>query len=420
VTWITYIVSALAVLLFVELVLFLVVNYFRREFQWLITKADEIPAFDRKALGKFIRNGHDPDLGWTRKPNASGVEKKQGGETTYTIDADGARTNSQVLGKQALVAVFGDSYAFCRQVNDDETWQFHMTRKSNMGILNYGVGNYGIDQALLRYESTELPASIKIAVLAFVPETICRIRSYWKHYLEFGNTFAFKPRFVLEGGNLVLHHNMMKRESDFYSLADKLPRIQEIDGYYRPKFKSLQFRFPYVISFLRNPTRNMELLCSLACRKCARVLNVSSSRIENRPFKLVMVRNIRDAHRMYENADATDLFRLIAIRFHETAKVRGHQAVLLVMPQLIDILMCRDRPVPYGRFFEELKTDISVIDLTERLRSRNLRELYVEDGYGGHFSTRGNELLSEYIYDELCVQFPDVFSGATDRLASGQ
>ena len=27
--------------------------------------------------------------------------------------------------------------------------------------------------------------------LGFVPETISRIQSYWKHYLEFGNTFAF-------------------------------------------------------------------------------------------------------------------------------------------------------------------------------------------------------------------------------------
>ena len=39
---------------------------------------------------------------------------------------------------------------------------------------------------------------LKIVVFAFVPETISRINSYWKHYSEFGNKFGFKPFYKLE------------------------------------------------------------------------------------------------------------------------------------------------------------------------------------------------------------------------------
>ena len=37
----------------------------------------------------------------------------------------------------------------------------------------------------------KIDKSTKLIILAFVPETIARIHSYWKHYLEFGNKFGF-------------------------------------------------------------------------------------------------------------------------------------------------------------------------------------------------------------------------------------
>ena len=120
------------------------------------------------------------------------------------------------------IACFGDSYTFCRQVEDHETWQYYLSNKLNNKVLNFGVGNYGVDQALLRYERTELPVSVKVVMLGFVPETICRIHSFWKHYLEFGNTFAFKPRFSVEKEGLKFHPNIMQTREDFFSIEEKL------------------------------------------------------------------------------------------------------------------------------------------------------------------------------------------------------
>ncbi len=97
-------------------------------------------------------------------------------------------------------------------MEDDETWEAQLSRQEGFGVLNFGVGNYGVDQGFIRYEGMTLPDTVKVIVMGFVPETICRIQSYWKHYLEFGNTFAFKPRFILDPkGRLTLLENCMQK-----------------------------------------------------------------------------------------------------------------------------------------------------------------------------------------------------------------
>src|SRR3972149_4123053 len=169
---------ALAVILvIVEVGLFIIVSLQRRRFPWLITTRDELPTFDFKALQKFIDYSFDPHLGWVRRPNSNGIENGQKGQITFHIDSIGSRANT--FGKFPSI------------------------------IAAFGVGNYGVDQALLRYECMTLPDTVRFVVMGFVPETICRIQSYWKHYLEFGNTFAFKPRFILDQeGRLMLLENL--------------------------------------------------------------------------------------------------------------------------------------------------------------------------------------------------------------------
>ena len=74
-------------------------------------------------------------------------------------------------------------------------------------MLNFSVGNYGVDQSLLRLKREYAKNKTKIVILAVVPETISRIQSMWKHYSEYGNTFGFKPRFVIVDDKLTLLKN---------------------------------------------------------------------------------------------------------------------------------------------------------------------------------------------------------------------
>lgn len=388
---------ALLTLIALELGMFLTVRVLRRDFQWLITEEDEVPVLDSSALRKFIDSGFDAHLGWVRRPNTTGVEKGRNGDITFHIDSNGARADAGKLGAPT-VATFGDSYVFCRQVEDGETWQSELSRRLKTGVMNFGVGNYGVDQAVLRYQGATLPASVRVVVLGFVPETICRIQSRWKHYLEFGNTFAFKPRFSVAGdGELVLHENPMRSAADFAELREKLPEIQEGDGFYQQKFRSLQFRFPYLLSFLRHPVRHAQLIGTLFLRRMARLTGVRSDRIETLPFALIMTRNIRDAHRMYRDADACRLLRAILLRFKQDARQRGHLPLILVIPQLLDLKKGDGNSKPYQGFFRELGANIPVIDMTETLQGHCLGELYIDDKYGGHLSARGNAIVAEHL-----------------------
>lgn len=386
---------AIAMIAIVELGLFLTVRFLRRGFPWLITEQDEIPKLDLQALRKFIDYSFDPHLGWVRKPNSSGIEHGQKGEINFQIDSTGSRCNKHEK-LTPLIASFGDSYVFCRQVENDETWQAQLSSQEQFGVLNYGVGNYGADQALLRYERITLPNTVQVVVMGFVPETICRIQSYWKHYLEFGNTFAFKPRFVLApDGQLSLLENQIKNEEDFTSLEDKLSNIQATDRFYITKFRSLQFRFPYIFSLMRNPVRQLMLINLIAFRALLRLTGVSKSWSENLPFTLVMRENIRDAHKLYNDNESTELLRAILVRFKEVAISRGHIPLVLVIPQLLDLKLASN--INYQNFFMKINMLLPIIDFTNKFANRKIDKLYINDQFGGHLSVDGNLLVAEEI-----------------------
>lgn len=386
-----------AIFVVIEVGLYFIVNIQRRSFPWIITSKDELPILDSKALQKFINYSFDPCLGWVRRPNSSGIENGQKGPITFHIDSLGSRVNSSVK-SPPYIAVFGDSYAFCRQVEDDETWEAQLSRQEGFGVLNFGVGNYGVDQALLRYEGMALPDTVKVIVMGFVPETICRIQSYWKHYLEFGNTFAFKPRFILDPEDrLTLLENCIRNSEDFSVFHEKLPKIREADGFYKRKFRSLQFRFPYTFSFMRNPLKQSTLISAVAIRGIVRILGISNSWVENIPFTLVMKNNLRDAYKLYKDRKSIELLSAILQRFKKEAQRRGHIPLVVVMPQLLDLKLNKTNIAPYRDYFSELTRQLAVIDLTEKFIDIGFEKLYVNDQYGGHLSVYGNCLVAEEI-----------------------
>ena len=372
----------------IEFSIFLIVRIQRRSFPWLVTKADEYPVHTPDVIRKFVSNSHDADLGWVRKPNSQGTEKGSKGEVRYEINSLGARAIPWEL--ESKIAAFGDSYVFGRQVEDEETWPAQLSHMTSRGVLNFGVGNYGADQALIRYEKTYLPDSVEHVVLGFVPETISRIHSSWKHYLEFGNTLAFKPRFsLMPDGGLLKIDNLVRKAEDFFVLPSLIPQLQKNDFFYKKKFRSFQFRFPYLLSFLRHPFYNSILISALGFRAFARFLGFSDPSIESRPFSIVMSRNIRDAHQYYADPKAQQLLTEILRRFVEEAGKRGHRPLILVMPQLLD-LKNADIHTPHRAYFAKLAETLPLLDLTDLFSSADVQSCYVNDQYGGHFSAAGN------------------------------
>lgn len=395
-----FIILFLVVVLF-EILLRLIVRLQHRVFPWLITERDDLPVIDPAALNKFIDYSFDPELGWVRKPNSSGVESGRLADVKFHIDETGSRV-SVMAGVAPLMAAYGDSYVFCRQVADDETWESQLAVMQGFGVLNFGVGNYGADQALLRYEREQLPVSVKYVILGFVPETICRVQSCWKHYLEFGNTFAFKPRFILnKDGELMLIENPMRSMEDFSRISDKLTQIRSVDRFYHDKFRYFQFRSPYLLRFLRHPLRHSQLMASIALRSLLRICGFSSSWSENLPFSLVMAENVRNANRLYTENKSINLLMAIFLRFRAVAESRGHIPLLLVMPQLLDLKSSPEGVLPRLQFFEKLQKVIPVIDFHSIFVCKDHASLYINDQYGGHLSAEGNRVVADEISNWL-------------------
>ena len=146
-----WIIPVLFVIFYVilELSFHFIVSFVRKHFPWLIVKSDENPSFSKEGLSKFILEGYDSELGWTRKPNTSKKEINKFSSSEWSINSKGCRTNPGFEDKSSLISCYGDSFTFCRQVNDNQTWEHYLSQINNSNVQNFGVGNYGLDQSLL-------------------------------------------------------------------------------------------------------------------------------------------------------------------------------------------------------------------------------------------------------------------------------
>ena len=382
------------------------VKFLRKDFKWLITSDDEQPNFNTKELESFFSKSYDPTLGWVRKFFSIGIENGEQGKIYFKTDEVGSRINSNSSKYVPSISCFGDSYAFCRQVDNDETWEYFLSDFFNTGVLNFGVGNYGFDQALIRYKNIKLPEYVDTVIMGVVPETICRIQSYWKHYLEFGNVFAFKPKFRLQKGSLNLQKNPMQNEKDFFHYHEKIPHIQRNDRFYKEKFKKFQFRFPYSISFLRNFNRNTKLFYALIRRSIKRFLGKSDSSTENLPFLLIMENNIQISHALYREKYSKDLFSALLKDFTNHAISNNHNPIFILLPQLVDCnIIKKTNQNPFSEFIRELNiSNLKIIDFTMLFpKLENLTDYYVNDEYGGHLSKKGNRYVADVLRSELNI-----------------
>lgn len=171
----------------------------------------------------------DPELGWIPK-----------GSTRI-----GYRRHAPLEG--AAIAAFGDSFTFGDEVGDSETWEARLAKRLGSDVLNYGVGGYGIDQALLRYEAYLPSAPRRHVILAFISENINRnVNVYRKFYYPKTAATFTKPRFVMSASRLTLKPNPVQALQDRDRLADGgFIRKLGSDDYWFNHRHLPTLRFPY-------------------------------------------------------------------------------------------------------------------------------------------------------------------------------
>ena len=254
-----YFLIAGIIFLILEISIYKLVLSVNKKFQWLILEKDENPKISKYVLEKFLSHGYDAELGWVRKPNTEHSENGRDGKVKWTTNNSGARTNPKFEEMKSDISCYGDSFSFCRQVNDDETWEHYLSELLKTNVQNFGVGNYGLDQAYLRLKREYSKNPTKIVMIGVVPDTISRIISMWKHYYEYGNTLGFKPRFKIHKKNLELLKNPIDIETKFSRYTEYLDYIQKNDFFYKAKFRKEKITFPYCITILRNLKEISEL-----------------------------------------------------------------------------------------------------------------------------------------------------------------
>lgn len=132
----------------------------------------------------------DPTLGYVPRPNysAKGV----------SFDADGFRRADVAPPRGAILAV-GDSFTFGEEVDDEQTWPWHLQRLLGRRVLNAGVSGYGFDQIVLRAEKSVADKRPSAVVVSFIADDVRRteMRRQWS---------AEKPYFAIANGTLVLRN----------------------------------------------------------------------------------------------------------------------------------------------------------------------------------------------------------------------
>lgn len=352
---------------------------------------DEVPPITEAMLDRFYDHGFDPELGWIRKANTA---KKDRGRYAYHIDEHGSRMNPGHEHLPVTFSTYGDSYTFCREAEDSETWQWFLAERSGRHVLNFGVGNYGFDQALLRLER-EYPANpTPVVIMGVVPQTFARNMSVWKHYNEFGNVLAFKPRFVVGDGDQVrLVRNPIRGREQFFRIADHLAEIQQNDYFYERRFKREALRSPFIAAWLVN-WRSLVLGPAKLARRAASRFGVAEEAMSVLVSRYLDRGSVSQTAALVREIEPRRVFEYLVDRFVAAGERLGFVPVLAMLPMRDDLHWIRR----YGNFYEHVLAAVGdrliVVDAAPALLAAGPpRALYGE----WHYSPRGNQVIADVI-----------------------
>ncbi|WP_336364181.1 hypothetical protein [Halalkalicoccus salilacus] len=417
VTFLPAVFAAVVVLIAVEKLSYLALDRYARGLGGIPTVVmEEFPEIDPGLLEKF--SSFDAELGWAPQPNMT-KQKDTGdhlpgedmGDTTvtYSTDEHGSRVcpaRERDPDADVTVSTYGDSYCFCREVDDDETYQNYLAEKLDTHVANYGGGNYGLDQALLRMKRQYPEDSTDYVVMYVTASSIARILSVWKHYQEFGNVLAVKPRYRLRDGSLELIECPLDEKEELLDLESHAEFLRDHDYHYEHWFKPHLATFPYAPEFLRDPDQVRYSLYA-ALKDVEKEYEISipgydfDARQTQTALRLEQSR-VRYHERLFD--EKRELFSRIVGEFVDYAEEEEFTPVFVMVQQLRYAKHESEHGPIYGDLLDRLDErfpDLVTIDMAERLDTDDVESLYVERGEGGHYSPETNERVAEVLQEEL-------------------
>ena len=211
-------------------------------------------AATREDLIRFRDSQWDPDIGWLRRPHATNsTTARSGRRWSYRIDEIGSRWNPYA-GSRGKISLYGDSFTFGDEANDDETWGFFLSNLSKTKADNWGISGGAPDQALLRFARNLPDHRTEIAVLTIPSENIRRILGSYRPFLTGspGMVFAFKPILSAQAdGSLAWEPPALHRADDLSDFRRALERARQTDFWYTRNAGRPRRSFPYTWALAR-------------------------------------------------------------------------------------------------------------------------------------------------------------------------
>tara|TARA_A100001015_G_C14956226_1_gene698905 strand:- start:457 stop:1560 length:1104 start_codon:yes stop_codon:yes gene_type:complete len=269
--------------------------------------------------------------------------------------------------------------------SNDKTWQEQFYELSNLGIINLGIGGYGIDQSILKFEqySRIKNKDVKNIILGLNGQVFSRSVSYYSYYYFFNQSFkyAFKPRFIKDNSEFrllkipchdseCLKHELANLNSATYA------NLNKYDYWYKKEIEKPILKFPRIISY-------------------AKAIPSIIHRLKQRNYL---------APTYFEDEESIELAKYLISRFSERAYLKELNPIILLMYDrfgLEGILKGKREDEWLIKFFIENKIafiDTSPIFINHIKNRGKIEELFL---LNGHYSFKGDSLVSLSIYNDI-------------------
>jgi hypothetical protein len=318
----------------------------------------------------------DPELGWVYAAS----RKKD----LYNTNSHGLRGTREYSERPApgrlRVAAFGDSFVFASEVGDEDAWSHQAEQmEPRLEVLNYGVGGYGTDQALLLYRRRGQELSPSVVILGFPEVDLPRNVNRYRRFLDSRDLPLFKPRFELgEHSELVLVPNPFPGEEGARRVLEQ-PRLALEASERDALFEPLVWRNP-----LYDHSRLVRLASTIASRAWR-------SRLRSDRFYL--------GDQMNPDSEAFAVLVTIVRAFAREVEAEGDQFVFVIFA-VRDEDIWGDGRRGYAPLVDALP-GITILDLADALRAdpavtpANLREP------SGHYSPPANRAAARALIELL-------------------
>lgn len=357
--------------------------FLHSELLFVRSRTYSVPHLSHGQFREYIRTRH-PVLGW---PSSVWLASKS--------DDWGARVspaNKKLSKIDACVSIYGDSFTFSAEVDNAYAWPNLIAENLGCRVLNYGVGGYGVGQAVKRLEINKIDDA-PITILGIYMDDLNRSMNQWRYLISGTDPLTFKPRYKIERGQLTFFPLPVNSYQEFLRVAEN-PRVLANEHFLpgiENQFSQVITDFPFTLSFAKFVLR---LLSEIDLGKVSISIPIREWNYPpaydgpSGPSKEKILLNKR-----------------IIERFQNICVKRNKKCVVLIIPDR-DALRTFDRKYLWKDIITEFREHVTVWDATayfsEKIKNRDICYIFDKDGECiQHYNREGYRMLGEFVLKKL-------------------